>query len=52
MKWQADSFEELGEKMGWMSVNFVNETTGTVDFDPTRLDGSSTGPKLKVTKTY
>jgi len=52
MKWKADSFEELGEKMGWVSVNFVNETTGTVDFDPTRLDGSSTGQKLKVTKTH
>ena len=29
-----------------------NKTTETVDFDPTRLDGLSTGAKLKVPKTH
>lgn len=58
LKWQADSFEELGEKMGVDVCEFCttmkeyNEATETVDSDPTRLDGLSAGAKLKVPKTH
>lgn len=58
VKWQADSFEKLGEKMGvdvrkfCTTMKEYNEATETMDFDPTRLDGLSTGAKLKVPKTH
>jgi tricarballylate dehydrogenase len=56
VKWQADSFEELGEKVEvdvreFCTTMEYNETTETVDFDPTRLDRLSIGTGLKVTRT-
>jgi tricarballylate dehydrogenase len=55
VKWQADSFEELGEKMGvdfreFCTTMKYNKATETVDFDPARLDGLSKRAMLKVPK--
>jgi hypothetical protein len=53
LKWQADSFEELGGKMEvdvrefCTTMKEYNEATEMVDFDPMRLDGQSTGGKAE-----
>jgi tricarballylate dehydrogenase len=57
VKWEANSFEELGQKMGVNVREFVktmeefNAATSPGEFSPFRLDGLSTGHQLAVPKT-